>query len=87
MRIYLQTPLLREGQPRFYHLRLQPDLLGGWNLLRISGVEGCRGSVQSHHFPQREDAELKMMEYRDRQLAKGYRVMFIEGEGLVEREV
>ena len=79
MRIYLQT-LYRPGQPiRFYQLDLQPDLLGGWILARESGLQGGRGQVTKMHFAERDEAERKLIQFRDQQLGKGYRVVFCKG--------
>lgn len=79
MRIYLQT-LYRPGQPiRFYQLDLQPDLLGGWILARESGLQGGRGQVTKMHFARRDEAERKLIQFRDQQLEKGYRVVFCKG--------
>ncbi len=79
MRIYMQTPINPEEPLRFYSLQLQQDLLGGWNLIRESGLQGNRGSSKREHFDHREEAENKLMKYRDRQVKKGYRIVFREG--------
>jgi len=78
MRIYMQQHA--PGEPlRFYQLQLQPDLLGGWALIRESGVQGQRGQVRQEYFQQREEAEQALIRLRDRQLRRGYRVVFREG--------
>ncbi len=79
MRIYLQTPINPEEPLRFYSLQLQQDLLGGWNLIRESGIQGTRGTSKREHFDHREEAENKLIKYRDKQVKKGYRVVFREG--------
>lgn len=79
MRIYMQTQYL-PGQPlRFCHLHLQQDLLGGWTLIRESGLQGGRGRVTRELFELREEAERALVQRRDHQLAQGYRVVFREG--------
>ena len=79
MRIYMQTQY-SPGQPlRFYHLHLQPDLLDGWTLIRESGVQGLRGQTRQQYFEQRSDAEQALIGWRDKQIKKGYRVVFREG--------
>ena len=80
MRIYLQTPPNPEAPPRFYHLFLQEDLIGGWTLVKESGSQGASGRVTKLHFEDRERAEAAMMTARDAQIKRGYRVVFVKGE-------
>lgn len=80
MRIYLQTPAAPEQAPRYYHLFLQQDLLGGWNLVKEWGFQGASGRLKREHFASREAAEAALLKSRDQQLARGYRVMFIQGQ-------
>ena len=79
MRIYMQTQHIPEQPLRFYHLHLQQDLLGGWSLVRESGLQGKRGQVKRVYFKTREEAETALIKYRDMQLRRGYRVVFREG--------
>lgn len=79
MRIYMQTPHSTENPLRFYHLHLQPDLLGGWTLVRESGLQGKRGTVKRSFYETREEAEKAMERLRDMQLNRGYKIMFREG--------
>ena len=79
MRIYMQTQYVPEQPLRFYQLHLQPDLLGGWTLVRESGLQGRRGQVTKEYFEQREEAEQMLIRRRDMQLKRGYRVVFREG--------
>ncbi len=79
MRIYMQTPAAPDAPVRFYQLQLQPDLLGGWNLIRESGLQGQRGSARKEFYEIREDAEAALTKFRDRQLKRGYLVVFREG--------
>ena len=80
MRIYLQNLPAPDQRPRFYHLILQPDLLGGWSLIRESGYQGAPGRVQRQHYETLEDAESAMIKCRDSQLKRGYRVVFMQGQ-------
>lgn len=80
MRIFLQTPPSVDSAPRFYHLFLQQDLLGGWNLVKEWGFQGAAGRVQREHFASREEAAEAMMRNRDVQINRGYRVMFMQGD-------
>ena len=81
MRIYLQTPYSGERAPRFYHLFLQEDLLGGWSLVKEWGFQGASGRVQREHFNSREEALDALLSSRDQQIQRGYQVMFFQGEG------
>lgn len=79
MRIYMQTQYQPEQPLRFYQLHLQPDLLGGWTLVRESGLQGARGKVTKEYFTRREEAEQMLIRRRDMQLQRGYRVVYREG--------
>ncbi len=79
MRIYMQTRCTPDQPLRFYHLHLQPDLLGGWSLIRESGVQGTRGQSKKAYYKHRSEAEHALMRLRDNQLRRGYRVVFREG--------
>lgn len=81
MRIYLQTPVSADHPPRYYHLFLQEDLLGGWSLVRQWGFQGASGTMQREHYQTREEAVEAMTRHRDAQIKRGYRVMFFQGEG------
>ncbi|MCP3868578.1 MAG: WGR domain-containing protein [Gammaproteobacteria bacterium] len=79
MRIYMQTRCTLGEPLRFYHLHLQQDLLGGWTLIRESGIQGTRGQSKKEHYDHRTDAEHALIQMRDKQLNRGYRVVFREG--------
>lgn len=81
MRIYLQTPFTADRPPRFYHLFLQEDLLGGWSLVKEWGFQGASGTMQREHFASKDEALSALMRSRDAQIKRGYRVMFTQGEG------
>ncbi len=78
----MQTPPVADATPRYYHLILEPDLFGGWSLVREWGQQGRPGRVRREHFEDREAAEAAFMRVRDAQLGRGYRVVFAEGEGM-----
>lgn len=84
MRIYLQTRPDANAAPRFYHLALQEDLLEGWTLIKESGYQGSKGKVTTQHFENQEDALKTMLQLRDAQLKRGYRVVFVQGESRPE---
>jgi predicted DNA-binding WGR domain protein len=54
MRIFMQTKAAPNEAPRYYHLILQQDLLGGWSLLREWGQTGGRASMKREFFEQRD---------------------------------
>lgn len=80
MRIYMQIRADEQSAPRFYHLLLQPDLLGGWTLMREWGVQGAAGRVKKSHFDTAELAQAALINARDAQLGKGYRIVFVQGQ-------
>lgn len=79
MRIFMQTQPAPNESPRYYHLILQQDLLGGWSLLREWGQTGGRASMKREFYEQRDSAEGAMMGVRDQQLRKGFQIMFCQG--------
>lgn len=79
MRIYLQTPPTEGEAPRFYHLAIQQDLFEGWNLIREWGYQGSSGRLARDHFADYAQAQQKMIDTRDRQIKRGYHVVFTQG--------
>lgn len=80
MRIYMQTPPTADVPPRFCHLILQQDLLGGWNVVRESGSQGGSGRLRREHFDDRDSAVQALIRLRDAQLKRGYQVVFVQGQ-------
>lgn len=80
MRIYMQTRPTPEHGPRFYHLFLQEDLIGGWTLVRETGQQGGSGKVTRQHFEDWESALDSMLSWRDKQIERGYHVVFVQGQ-------
>lgn len=79
IRIYMQQTPVDEAIPRFYQLWLQQDLLGGWTLIREWGPTGASGRTRRENFASLEAAQNAMMELRDAQMRKGFRVVFTQG--------
>lgn len=79
MRIFLQTPPRAAEAPRYCHLILQEDLLGGWMLLRESGQPGGRATLKREVYLDRDSAEAALMAARDKELKRGFQVMFTQG--------
>ncbi len=80
MRIYMQIPATDGNPPRFCHLILQKELLEGWSLIREMGQQGKAGRVRRQYFASHEEALAALMKERDRQLRRGYQVVFFRGE-------
>lgn len=80
MRIYLQTPAIENQAPKYYHLHLEPDMFEGWLLTKEWGYQGSSGRIQKKHYTSVEEAEKALMESRDSQIKKGYRVVFVQGQ-------
>ena len=80
MRIYLQVQS-EPGQPvRYYQIQLQPDMFGGWGVIREWGFQGRSGTVRRSHYETHEEAMEALMKIRSQQLKRGYQVMFVQGE-------
>jgi len=80
MRIYLQT-LPQEGKNlRFYQLSLQRDMLDGWTLIKESGVQGSSGRIYKECYKSWDEAQAAMLIVRDKQIKRGYQVVFTRGD-------
>lgn len=82
MRVYMQLiPMDTDRAPRFVDLHLQEDLLEGWTLIKETGYQGSAGKITHHHYATQESAVDALMVERDKRTAKGYRTVFIQGQG------
>jgi predicted DNA-binding WGR domain protein len=79
MRLLLQQRPEGREAPRFVQLMLQPDLLGGWTLLRESGLIGGRSQVRREQFLDQASALKALEQARDLQLKKGFQLMYAKG--------
>ena len=79
MRLLLQQRPDGHEAPRFVQLMLQPDLLGGWTLLRETGQIGGRSSVRREQFLDQASAIAALEQARDQQLKRGFQLMFAQG--------
>ncbi|SFK37745.1 WGR domain-containing protein [Lysobacter sp. cf310] len=79
MRLLLQQRPDGREAPRFVQLMLQPDLLGGWTLVRETGQIGGRSSVRREQFMDRDSAFAALEHARDQQLKRGFQLMFAQG--------
>ena len=75
----MQTKPGPKEAPKYCHLILQQDLLGGWTLIREWGQQGGRASLKRELFLERDAAERALVAARDGQLRKGFQVMFFQG--------
>jgi len=79
MRIYMQTIADENQAPKFYHIHVEQDLFQGWIVTKEWGAQGSSGRIQKKQFANAEDANAEAIESRDKQIKKGYRVVFVEG--------
>ncbi|MFC3550990.1 hypothetical protein ACFOLC_08150 [Lysobacter cavernae] len=79
MRLLLQQRPDGREAPRFVQLMLQPDLLGGWTLVRESGQIGGRSTLRREQFLDRDSAFSALEHARDLQLKRGFQLMFAQG--------
>jgi predicted DNA-binding WGR domain protein len=86
MRLLLQQrPDSREA-PRFVQLMLEPDLLGGWTLIRETGLIGSRSQLRREQYLDQASAQAAFEQARDAQLKKGFQLMFAQGAEAPRRE-
>ena len=79
MRMFLQQRPAGPEAPRFVQLMLQPDLLGGWTLVRESGLVGGRSQVRREQFLDQPSAFAALEQARDQQIKRGFQLMFVQG--------
>ncbi len=79
MRLLLQQRPDDAEAPRFVQLMLQPDLLGGWMLIREAGLIGGRSQVRREQFLDQDSAMAALEAARDQQLKRGFQLMFTQG--------
>ena len=79
MRLLLQQRPEGHEAPRFVQLTLQPDLFGGWVLLRETGHTGSRSTLRGEQYLDQSSALSALEKARDVQLKKGFQLMFAQG--------
>ena len=79
MRLLLQQRPDGPEAPRFVQLMLQPDLLGGWTLVRESGQIGGRSQLRRDQFLDQDSALAALEKARDQHIKRGYLLMFTQG--------
>lgn len=79
MRLLLQQRPDGREAPRFVQLQLEPDLLGGWALVRETGQMGGRSTLRREQYLDQASAMAALEHARDAQLKKGFQLMFAQG--------
>ena len=79
MHVYLQHPDAGAQAPRFLRLSLQPDLFGGWELLRETGQIGGRATLKREQYLLQDEANAAFEKARDSHLKRGFQLMFARG--------
>ncbi|MBD9367442.1 WGR domain-containing protein [Xanthomonas sp. XNM01] len=72
MRIFLQQSPPPGEAPRYLRLTLQPDLFGGWELLRESGQVGGRQQLRRDLYLLQTEAVAAFDKARDTHLKRGF---------------
>ena len=79
MRLLLQQRPDGREAPRFVQLMLEPDLLGGWALVRETGQIGGRSTLRREQYLDQASARAALEYARDAQLKRGFQLMFAQG--------
>ncbi len=57
---------------RFYLMSVQPDLFGGWTLMREWGRIGQAGKLRCLPYPTQDEAEAALTKLQEAKLRRGY---------------
>ena len=79
MRVFLQQIPVGPEPPKYIQLTLQPDLFGGWVLLRETGLIGGRSQLRREQFFDPDQATAAFEKARDTQLQRGFQVTYVSG--------
>ena len=79
MRGFLQQPPSGPEPARYLQHTLQPDLFGGWELLRESGQIGGRAQLKREQYLLQDEATAAFEKARDGHVKRGYQVTFVRG--------
>ena len=79
MRLFLQQRPTAGESPRYVQLTLQPDLFGGWELLRETGQIGGRAQLKREQYLLQDEANAAFEKARDSHLKRGFQLMFARG--------
>ena len=79
MRVFLQQRPTAGESPRYVQLTLQPDLFGGWELLRETGQLGGRSQLKRELYLLQDEATAAFEKARDGHVKRGFQQMFVQG--------
>ena len=79
MRVLMQQPPQGQESPRYVSISLQQDLLGGWTLLRESGLIGGKSQLKRVQYLETESAIEAFEKARAAHTKKGFQVVFVQG--------
>ena len=79
MRVFLQQRPDAGEAPRYVQLTLQPELFGGWELLRETGQIGGRAALKREQYLLQDEANAAFEKARDSHLKRGFQLMFARG--------
>lgn len=79
MRVFLQQRPNAGEAPRYVQLTLQPDLFGGWELLRETGQLGGRAQLKREQYLLQDEATAAFEKARDGHIKRGFQQMFVQG--------
>jgi hypothetical protein len=79
MRLFLQQRPTAGESPRYVQLTLQPDLFGGWELLRETGQIGGRAQLKREKYLLLDEATAAFETARDGHVKRGFLVTFVRG--------
>ena len=79
MRVFLHQHPRGADPARYLQLTLQPDLFGGWELLRESGQIGGKSQLRREQYLLQEEATAAFEKARDAQLKRGFQLVFAQG--------
>ena len=77
MRLFLQQRPTAGESPRYVQLTLQPDLFGGWELLRETGQLGGRAQLKREQYLLQDEATAAFEKARDGHVKRGFQVTFV----------
>ncbi len=80
MRVFLEQPACGTDPARYLQMTLQPDLFGGWELLRESGPIGGRAQLRREQFPGQAPALAALEKARDAHLHRGYAITYTSSD-------
>ena len=79
MRVLMQQPPQGQESPRYVSISLQQDLLGGWTLMRESGLIGGKSQLKREQYLETESAIEAFEKARAAHTKKGFQVVFVQG--------